>query len=57
MNRSYSTGGKLTSEAVERAAARNGCEALLRAHLRTGKHWLVNQSDFDAACRTAGLAE
>lgn len=50
----YSQGGKSDSVSAAEAGARSGCNALLRAHLTTGKHWITEPARFaDAVASVA----
>ena len=39
-------------EPEDQVSPREGAVALLRAHLRTGKHWITDPARFAAACQS-----
>lgn len=48
--------GDNSAENAARKAAQAGCDALLRAQLATGAHWIRDRETFVAACASVGLA-
>ncbi len=50
------TGGFRPAETdLSRSAAKMACDALLRAHLKTGRHWISDPARMADALRQAGM--